>query len=310
MSNSAEECMSGGIWLCDIDRLEYICTSKFRMMNYFSYHTHTTYCDGKSTAEEMVLRAIELGITAIGFSSHAPLPKKEVWSMAQNGLADYIAELESLKQKYKSQIQIYLSLEIDYIPNVTKSFHDFKREANLDYTIGSVHLVKAGAESEFWFLDGPDTNYIHGIEVLFDGDAQKAVTTYYKQVIEMIETQKPDIIGHIDKVKMNNKGRFFSEQDAWYIDLLDKTIRIIKKSGAIVEVNTRGIYKGKSESFFPDSYFLKECKKNSIPITISSDAHHIDELVAGFDLAKALLKEIGFETVRVFDCGEWCDIAL
>jgi histidinol-phosphatase (PHP family) len=280
------------------------------MMNYFSYHTHTQYCDGKSTTEELVLRAIELDLTAIGFSSHAPLPKKEVWSMASDMLENYIAEVQGLKQKYKSKIQIYLSLEIDYIPGVTRSFEDFKKESNLDYTIGSVHLVKAKSESEFWFLDGPDTNYIHGIEVLFDGDVQKAVTAYYNQLIEMIETQKPDVVGHVDKVKMNNMGCFFSEDEKWYVDLLDRIIEVIKNSDTIVEVNTRGIYKKKTNSFFPDAYFLKECKRKSIPVTISSDAHHVDELVLGFDSASKLLKAVGFESVRVFGDKGWFDQSL
>lgn len=279
-------------------------------MNYFSYHTHTTYCDGKSTAEEMVLRAIELGFTSIGFSSHAPLPKKMAWSMPLHRLKDYLAELEELKQKYSSQIQIYVSLEIDYISDVTKSFEEFRKEAGLDYIIGSVHLVKAENDTGYWFLDGPDTNYIHGVEVLFDGDVQKAVTAYYHQIIEMIESQKPDVVGHVDKIKMNNKGRFFSEDDQWYLDLLNKTIEVIKDSGTIVEVNTRGFYKKKSDSFFPDGYFLRKCWEYSIPVTISSDAHHVDELILGFDLAKTHLKEIGFESVRIFEKGQWCDKAL
>ena len=279
-------------------------------MNYFSYHTHTQYCDGKSTAEELVLRAIELGLTAIGFSSHAPLPKKEAWSMASDRLEDYIDEVQGLKRKYKSQIQVYVSLEIDYIPGVTRSFDKFNRESNLDYTIGSVHLVKAKPESEFWLFGGPDTNYIHGIEVLFDGDVKKAVTAYYDQVIDLIKTQNPDVIAHVDKVKMNNKGRFFSEDEKWYVDLLDKTIEVIKNSGTIVEVNTRGFYKKKSDSFFPGVYFLKECKKKAIPVTVSSDAHHVDELVLGFDSVCELLKTIGFESVRVFADGGWRDQSL
>ena len=34
-------------------------------------HTHCTFCDGKNTAEEMVLRAIEEGSPEIGFTSHS-----------------------------------------------------------------------------------------------------------------------------------------------------------------------------------------------------------------------------------------------
>ena len=35
-----------------------------------NYHTHTTFCDGKSTVEEIVLSALAKGFDAIGFSGH------------------------------------------------------------------------------------------------------------------------------------------------------------------------------------------------------------------------------------------------
>ena len=37
-------------------------------------HTHTTYCDGQHTTEEMVLAAINKGMKRIGFSGHSPRP--------------------------------------------------------------------------------------------------------------------------------------------------------------------------------------------------------------------------------------------
>ena len=42
---------------------------KYRMKQ--NLHTHSTFCDGKDTPEEMILRAIELGFNSIGFSGHA-----------------------------------------------------------------------------------------------------------------------------------------------------------------------------------------------------------------------------------------------
>ena len=40
-------------------------------MKITNYHTHTTYCDGKDTPEEMVLAAIGYGMHALGFSTHS-----------------------------------------------------------------------------------------------------------------------------------------------------------------------------------------------------------------------------------------------
>nr|WP_320119036.1 histidinol-phosphatase HisJ [uncultured Marinifilum sp.] len=274
-------------------------------MTYFSFHTHSSFCDGKMSPESYVLQAISIGMSSIGFSSHAPLRDNFVWAMKSDNLDSYLSEIKRLKNKYKGEINIFLSLEIDYIPRVSKSIAKWKEECALDYTIGSVHLVKADSESEFWFLDGPDSNYSKGIKELFNGDVKKAVGSYYNQVIEMIKEQKPDVIGHIDKVKMNNKNNFFKENEDWYVDLLDRTLASVEESNCIVEVNTRGLYKKKSQELFPDSYFLEECYRRQIPLTISSDAHHPAELIEGFDYTIKRLKDIGFESVYIFRGGVW-----
>ncbi|NOU59209.1 histidinol-phosphatase [Marinifilum caeruleilacunae] len=274
-------------------------------MTYFSYHTHSSFCDGKENPEDYVKEGIKKGMRAIGFSSHAPLSVAVVWAMKASNLNAYIREINQLKEQYKDELDVYLSLELDYIPGISKDFSEWSRMAGLDYTIGSVHLVKAEKEDDFWFIDGPDTNYSEGLERLFQGDIQKAVSAYYHQVIEMIETQKPDVIGHIDKIKMNNKGRFFSEEEAWYVELLHKTLDAVEKSGSIVEVNTRGVYKKKSQKLFPGDYFLMECCKRGIPITISTDAHQPKELLEHFEECRKSLKQIGFEQITVFHKGEW-----
>lgn len=37
-------------------------------------HTHSTFCDGKDTPEEMVLTVMEKGFSSVGFSGHAYVP--------------------------------------------------------------------------------------------------------------------------------------------------------------------------------------------------------------------------------------------
>jgi len=279
-------------------------------MSGFSFHTHTNYCDGKAQAVAFVKRAIDLQMKAIGFSSHAPIPLDVSWSMAEDQLKNYVSEVRELGYKYDDELDVYLSLEMDYIPGMTKPFAQVKEAYGLDYTIGSVHLVKSPVENEFLFLDGPDTNYVQGLECLFDGDVKKMVKAYFNQINEMITEQKPDVVGHIDKIKMNNKGRYFSENETWYQNLLNESIDVLKESDCIVEINTRGLYTKKSPDFFPDARFIKACHKNNIPVTISTDAHHPDELLLYFDGAAKILKESGYDSVWVYDKGIWKDVEL
>ena len=125
----------------------------------------------------------------------------------------------------------------------------------------------------------------------------------------MIITQKPDIIGHLDKIKMNNKNRFFSEDEKWYKDLVKETLKYIhqnSKSGIpIVEVNTRGIYKKKTQSLFPSIDILEQCYLLKIPITLNSDAHKPDELTNYFKETIQILKNIGFKGIHILNNGKW-----
>lgn len=276
-------------------------------MNYFNYHTHTLYCDGKEGPESFIQEAIRKEMKAIGFSSHSPLPFDNGYSIKSNQLDVYQKQIRDLQTKYKDTIAVFLALEFDYIPGISSDFSILKNSMNLDYTIGSVHLVKEERSGLLWFIDGGRANYEEGINKLFNGAVEKAVEAYYLQVQEMIISQQPDIIGHIDKVKMYNKNQFFSEQDKWYKKLVKDTLTIVSKSKSIIEVNTRGIYKKKCDSLYPGIEILKEIYKMDIPITISSDAHSPQELTSLFPETIAVLKDIGFKKIKYFTTQAWKD---
>ena len=47
-----------------------------------NYHTHTYFCDGKGTPDEIVLEAILKGFNYLGFSSHSAWPFADTWHIA------------------------------------------------------------------------------------------------------------------------------------------------------------------------------------------------------------------------------------
>ena len=73
---------------------------RFPNMN---FHTHTTYCDGKETAEQMVQAAIAKGFTRLGFSGHGfndfRPEDQEVWCMRPEDVPKYQAEVRALDRK-------------------------------------------------------------------------------------------------------------------------------------------------------------------------------------------------------------------
>lgn len=230
--------------------------------------------------------------------------------MGEGKVDEYCQTIRSLSYKYAGQLEIYLSMEIDFIPGMLKDFEYWKKRASLDYVIGGIHLIQAPGNERLWFIDGPKRqSFDDGLYELFGGDASQAVRTYFKQMNQMVETQTPDVIAHFDKIKMHNQERFFSVNDSWYLSMLYESLELVKQKSCIVEVNTRGIYKGQYNELFPSLTALKRIKELGIPVTLSSDAHAPEELSKEFQNALDLIKTAGIKELMVFSYGKWKSIS-
>lgn len=275
-------------------------------MTFSNFHTHSLYCDGHSSIEEILNEAIKLKMDNLGFSSHAPLQIINEWAMPNfETLEKYIQEIENLKQKQDQNLTIFTGLEADYAPNISSNFEDLKKIYNLDYIIGAVHLVNKAETEEPWFIDGPEENFIHGLKNVFQNDIKTAVYAYFNQLFEMLQTQKFDIIAHFDKIKLNNANRFFDENEKWYKDLTIETLKLIKENDVIMEINTRAFYKKRREDFFPSFYLLKQAKEMDIKIIINSDAHHFTELISGYEEAFLAAKNAGYTEQMCLTKNSW-----
>ncbi len=288
-------------------------------------HTHTRFSDGSHEPVDYISEAIRQEFSTLGFSDHSPVPFKNTFALREEELTLYGETIKNLQSLYsgsrtektksplyseipnpKSEITILLGLEIDFIPGITRSFAEYRQLLPLDYTIGSVHLVRNCDPSHLWFIDGPDIAiYDQGLKEVFNGDIRKAVTAYYRQIQEMVALHKPDIVGHLDKVKMYNRDRYFSEEEPWYVRLVEETIDQIEKTGCVVEVNTRGIYKKRSDSLFPGPAILKKLHTRKIPVTLSSDAHKPHELTMLFTETADLLFGMGFRELMHLTPAGW-----
>lgn len=275
-------------------------------MPWVNFHSHSAFCDGKSNPEDYVKRAIEKGFPVYGFSSHAPVPFASAWNMPAEDLPGYFNEINRIKIRYSGEIQVYTGLEIDYIEGLWGCKISGLRKYQPDFIIGSVHYIGQYPDGTYFCFDGQSEAFFRGIAIIFHDDFKKAVSTYYHSVIRMTETDKPDIIGHLDKIKMHSSVRpYVNEEEKWYTDLVEDVLEVIRKTGCMVEVNTRGLYKHNPPLLYPGARVLKQIYRKRIPVLINSDAHHPDEIESGFGFVAELLQDIGFKTVRVLLNGKW-----
>ncbi|MBN2286979.1 MAG: histidinol-phosphatase HisJ [Tissierellales bacterium] len=275
-------------------------------MEKFNFHSHTDYCDGIDTAENMIRAAIKKRLKYYGVSSHGPVPFETDWTMKQERLADYLEEIESLKQKYRDQIVVFIGLEIDYLPDLSTSFINKELLNKLDYTIGSVHFLGKFRDGSPWTVDYNRDELAQGIKESFGGDVRLAVQTYYRYIASMCEAFKPDVVGHLDLIKKSNRNNyFFNEDDQWYQDAVLHCLMKIKQVGCIVEVNTGGKFRGYTEAYYPSDWILKTALQLEIPVTVSTDSHSTDAIDFEFEEACQKLKDIGFCKISVFNGQGW-----
>ena len=280
-------------------------------MIHTNFHTHTTWSDGKSSADETIRQAITMQMTVLGFSDHIHLPFKNNFAIVEGELPNYINEIRSLATVYRNEINILCGLEVDYIPGVVENFETIKNENKLDYLIGSVHMVTKNYPEIFWFIDGPERHsYDDGLTHFFDNNIREAVRAFYDQTNNMITKETFEIIGHFDKIKMHNQNRFFTEDENWYRKLVLETLDLIRQKGLIVEINTRGVYKKRSDSFFPSDWILKYMNDMRIPVIVSSDAHHCSELQLLFPEALQSLQKAGYKEIVSFVENSWKQIPI
>ena len=273
-------------------------------MKWTNFHNHSQYDDGKNTIEEHVLGAIEQNVMSLGFSGHCPVSFENHWCMKIEDLDQYIHDIEEARKKYRGQIQVYKSMEIDYIPGIISPGDQWIADLNLDYIIGSVHFAGFYEDGSPGEVDSTHRKFIHGLEHIFHGDAKSLVSEYFRLNRTMVRDSKLDVVGHVDKIKMQNRG-LWDETSKWYQTEVLSTLEEIKAARVIVEINTRGLYKKLTTETYPSSWILKHILQMDIPVHINSDAHIPREITNNFAEALQLISSIGFRKVNVLMDGEW-----
>ena len=248
-------------------------------------HTHSTFCDGRNTPEEIVLAAIDKGFSSIGFSSHGYTPYDLRYCMKDT--EGYIAEIRRLKGKYHDKIKILLGIEEDAFAPVNR--------ADFDYVIGSSHYYCLGGN--YLPIDS-SYDYFKACLVAFNYDAVIMGEIYYSKFCDYIAKRKPDIIGHFDLItKFDDLDASLFFDNPEYCALAEKYVLKAAESGCLFEVNTGAITRGFRTTPYPSTHLLHVLKKENVKLILSSDSHSVDTLDGVFDETAHYLYDLGFREV-------------
>ncbi len=251
-------------------------------------HTHTVYCDGKNTPEEMVRAAIKKGMSRIGFSGHCYTFFDTSYCMSEDEVKAYRAEIAALKDKYGEQIKILCGVEQDYYATAST--------APFDYVIGSVHYVKVG--EEYLPVDESEQTLLAGVEKHFGGDIYAFPEAYFAVVGDVLAKTGADIIGHFDLVsKFNEGGRLFDENHPRYVTAYQAAIDRLVPYEKPFEVNTGAISRGYRTHPYPSAAMLEYIAKQGGSVILSGDSHSKDTLCYQFKKWYEECKKIGVKVV-------------
>ena len=253
-------------------------------------HVHSAYCDGKDTPEEMVKKAIALGMHSIGFSGHSYMHFYPKLSMSLEGTEEYKKEIARLKEVYRGKIEIFCGLEMEMYSEVSLEGYD--------YIIGSCHYFDIKGERVGFDRSAAEVKAV--IDEHFGGDGMAYALEFYRQASTLCRYGKFDIIGHMDLItKHSEKEAFFDTEAPVYREAAIDCLRELAKGIPLFEVNTGAISRGYRTTPYPAPFLLDECRRLGLGAVITSDCHDKEHLLCHFKESAALLEAHGFRYVHI-----------
>ena len=242
-------------------------------------HCHTVLCDGKNTAEEMVLAAIERGLTTIGISEHGYTAFDPSYCLSLGKTEEYKAEMRRLKEKYSEKIEVLLGIELDALSDLDTS--------DYDYVIGSAHYVRCG--ERYLPVDLSASEFEQICSEYFDGDYYAFAEEYYKTVASLAD-KKINIVGHIDLItKFNEGNRLFDMENPRYVKAAKSAIDTLLPLKIPFEINTGAISRGYRTEPYPAKSLRDYIKQKGGTLILSSDAHAKENLCYKFEEFESLI---------------------
>ncbi len=256
-------------------------------------HVHSTYSgDGKASIDEMVQKAISLGMKQICFTEHNdfdfPYAEGDKPDMFLLNTDAYLFDLLRAREKYEGQIKILFGMELGLAPEIKRKNLILAKSHDFDFIIGSSHLCH-----------GRDPYYAE----FYEGREEKAAyREYFESILENVKGYTQfDVYGHLDYVVRYGPTKNTNYKYKDHADVIDEILRVLIENEKGIEVNTGGFRCGINATNPCRDIVSRYKELGGEIITIGSDAHEAKDLQNHFDDAADMLKELGFKYYTVFE---------
>lgn len=266
------------------------------MMYLSNIHTHTSFCDGDDTPEDIVKEALKNNMQSIGFSGHSVTDFDLSYCMKNE--TEYVEEIQRLKEKYKDKTEIYLGIEQD--------LYSAPPRFDYDFMIGSTHYVTV--DGVVRDVDLSEDYMAETVNVFYGGDFYKYAQDYYKNVIAVGLKYPNCIIGHLDLLAKYNENEKYFKYNKQYFDTAFAAIDALR--GRTFEINTGAVSRGRRSEPYPHKTLLEYICKTGGEIIVTSDCHAKEYLLFGFEYAYELARQCGFKECKMLIHGKFEDVSV
>ena len=247
-------------------------------------------------------------------SSFDPTPNKDC-AIEKEKWVNVLTKNKEYIKKYAQQkgVSIAIGGEYDFFPRNNKFYNIINQIIKPEIKILGLHFVdnitvvpndegidcyneKIAIKTEKQFcFDYSEKAFQFAINQI---GIKKIISRYFSLLTEAIQSQRYDIVAHIDLInKYNQNNKYFVEDEA-YRKLLIQVLSFMQKKQLLLEVNLGGIKA--TGQLVPRGWIIKEAIKLNIPITIGSDIHNCDEISNEvWKFAIKNLKKVGLKTIAV-----------
>jgi histidinol-phosphatase (PHP family) len=260
-------------------------------------HIHPSYSiDAEPSIDRYCLRAEEIGLKVIGFSTHYDVnPLREVSDpfMIVDGvkvrvddktLGRYIDDCRKARVRYPG-LRILIGLEVDYFPGVEADIFKKRSQFDFDYLIGSVHCIDGVLLS-----DSRDN-----VSGAVEDPLRKLADGYFDLLYQVADCGLFDVIGHADYYLRRGVEVYGPDIMEIHRQRLAKVVKAAVSTNTGFEINTSAPRHG-GDIFYPHPDFLKQAIELGATInSIGSDSHAIDHPGEGINEALEMLDDFKIE---------------
>lgn len=270
-------------------------------MVWFSYHGGHSgeFCrHAKGQLSAVVEAALAAGFTTYGLSEHCPRFQPEHLYPDEVGLtppelqqlfASYVRTALELRERHRDQLELLIGFETESLPVAgwATTMQEIRQSAPFDYVVGSVHSL-----GDTWIDLSAEVAERAAHE---SGGWEAARCKYFDLLASLVETLRPEVVGHVDLIRrFEAPGFAFSAQALRHAE---RVFEAALAAGSAIEVNAAPARRGFGP-VYPGPQLLRRARELGVPVTLGDDSHGPEAVGVGLDACLQAIAAAGYSAVH------------